>query len=147
MIVRSVIVICLNIAVGWALTSCGKSEEANKKKTDWDTQKLMTTLGKPDQEAVAPLSQKYDLQPDLIESFLDRYLTETNMGYRLIKESLKPSNSEASKPNTTELLHLEKENYFQALVRASQAVGITTKTAALLVSDYKMFTQRNNDNE
>jgi len=54
--------------------------------------------------------------------------------------ALKSSSGEASKPDVMEFLGLEKESYSQALAKASQSVGITIKTAALLVSDCRMFT-------
>lgn len=65
------------------------------------------------------------------------YLSDTDLGYKLVKESWKPSSGEPSKSRTMELLVLEKESYSQALAKASQAVGIPTKTAALLVLDYR----------
>ena len=107
----------------------------------------MKTLSKPDQEAIALLSQKYDLQPDLVESFLDRYLSDTDMGYKLLKDSLTTSSGEKSKNNSLNLLSLEKENYYEALAKASQAVGITVKSGALLVSDYKMLIKNGKNGE
>ena len=104
-------------------------------------------MAKPNQEAIALLSLKYDLQPGMVESFLDSYLTDTDMGYKLLKDSLKPSSGEASKPSAMELLGLEKESYSQTLAKASQSVGISIKTAALLVSDYRMFTARGKSGE
>jgi hypothetical protein len=142
-IVRSLIIISLTVVLGCVLTSCGKSEKtkkANRENRDRDIERLMKTMAKPNQEAIALLSLKYNLQPGMVESFLDSYLTATDMEYSLLKNSLKPSNGETSEFNAMELLGLEKESYSQALEKASQSVGITIKTAALLVSDYRMFT-------
>ena len=141
-IIRSIIIICLSAILGFILTSCGKSEKTEKE--DRDRYKLMTTIAKPNQEAVALLSLKYDLQPSTVERFLDCYLTDTDMGYKLFKDSLKVSSGEASKPGAIELLGLEKESYSQALAKASQSVGITITTAALLVLDYKVFRAKGN---
>ncbi len=139
---RSLIIICLTVVLGCVLTSCGKSEKTKKENGDRYTEKLMKTISKPNQEAIALLSLKYDLQAGMVESLLDSYLTDTDMGYNLLKDSLKSSSGEASKPSAMELFGLEKESYSQALAKASQSVGITIKTAALLVSDYRMFTAR-----
>lgn len=142
-IVRSLIIISLTVVLGCALTSCGKSEKtkkANRENGDRDIERLMKTMAKPNQEAIALLSLKYNLQPGMVEIFLDSYLTDTDWKYRGFKDSLKSSSGEASKPDVMEFIGLEKESYSQALAKASQSVGITIKTAALLVSDYRMFT-------
>lgn len=139
-IVRSLIIIFLTVVLGCVLTSCGKSEKTEKGNGDRYTEKFMKTISKPNQEAVALLSLKYDLQPGMVESFLDSYLTDTDMAYKVLKDSLKPSSGETSKPSAMELFYLEKESYSQTLAKASQSVGITIKTAALLVSDYRVFT-------
>jgi hypothetical protein len=115
---------------------------------DQYTEKFIRTMAKPNQEAVALLSVKYDLQPGTVEAFLDRYLADTDIGYKLLKDSLRASGGEASKAiSGMELLVLEKESYSQALANASQSVGITMKTAVLLVSDYRMFTARGKGSE
>ncbi|MBI1919488.1 MAG: hypothetical protein HYS23_00245 [Geobacter sp.] len=147
MLFRKIAVVCISIALGCSLTSCGKSKKAKKENTNETTEKFMKTLSKPDQEAVALLSQKYDLQPGLVESFLDRYLSDTDMGYKLLKDSLTTSRGDKSKTDSMELLSLEKEKYYEAMVKASQVAGITIKNGALLVSDYKMLTKNGKDVE
>ena len=133
-------IICITVALGCVLTSCENDEKTKEESTGRYTDKLMETIAKPDQEAVALLSLKYDLKPDVVESFLDRYLSNTDMGYKLLKDTLKSSERTASKQDEKGLLGLEKESYHQALVNASQSFGISLKTAALLVSDYRMLT-------
>ena len=146
MFFRKIVVVCLAFALGCTLTSCGKSKKTKKVNANEATEKFMKTMSKPDQEAVALLSQKYDLQPGLVESFLDSYLSGTDMGYKLLKDSLTTSSGTKSKTDAMNLLSLEKEKYYEALAKASQSVGITIKSGALLVSDYKMLI-KNGDND
>lgn len=145
-LINSIVKLCIISTLASVSYSCGNGEPKNII-VDKYTEKLMQTIAKPNQEAVMLLSQKYDLQPGLVESFLDSYLTDTDGGYKLLKESLKPSNAGRSKPDAMELFGIEKESYIQALVKASQSNGITPKTAALLVTDYKLFTARGNSGE
>lgn len=143
---QKIIAGCLAVAIGCSLIGCNKSDKSKKEKTNQGTQKFINTLSKPDQEAVALLSQKYDLQPSLVEKFLDLYLTETDIQFRMFKESVKaPENK--SKTYDIEQIFLEKEGYLTALVNSSKTAGITTKTAALLVTDYKTITTKERSSE
>lgn len=136
---RSVIIICLTIVLGWALTGCGESKKIKNEDVHVYSKKLMKIFSKPNQEAIALLSLKYDIQPSVIESLLDSYLTETDIGYKILKQSFRSSTDITAKDTLMEPFDFEKESYSKALAKASQSVGITLKTAALLVSDYKMF--------
>ena len=128
---------------GFFLASCGKSENTKKEEKNMYTERFIETMTKPNQEAVALLSQKYDLQPYVIENFLDKYLLDTDIVY----SSLKSSTTDATKSDHMEMMVLEKDKYLQALEKAAQTVGISTKTAALIVLDYKMLIARGNDRE
>jgi hypothetical protein len=146
-IIRSSIIICLILVLACIFTSCGENEKTKKENGNLYSEKLMKTLLKPNQEAIALLSLKYDLQPSMVESLLDSYLSETDLGYKILKESFRSSSADALQPSTMASFDFEKESYSKVLAKASQPVGITVKTAALLILDYKMFTARDRDDK
>lgn len=101
--------------------------------------KYIQTLTKPNQEAVALLAAKYDMRVETVERFFDSYLSDTSSSYLLLKSAVADKDDDKAKADNMDLVALEKEKYYQALVRASDLVGIAVKTGAQLVSDYKTF--------
>lgn len=144
----SIMIFFIVFMLGFYLVSCGKNEKTtNDEERDKYSEQFFKTISKPNQEAVALLSQKYDLQPNVIENFLDKYLSDTDMGYRLIKSALKSSTTNASNSDDKEMIGLEYGKYLITLEKEAQAFGISTKTAALIVLDYKMLVSKGNNSE
>jgi hypothetical protein len=156
-VIRPLLIVCFVIVLGCVLTSCdrlgcmltscNKPESTKKGSQENYTENLNNRFTKPNQEAIALLAVKYDVQPDLVEKFLDIYLSDTNLTYRLMKELRKPSGGEPPKSDTMQLLVLGKEGYSEALAKASHEVGIAAKTAALLLLDYRTYTHEGNNRE
>ena len=74
--IRKVIIYFI-VALGCVMPSCGNIEKAKEGNGNQNPQELMEIMAKPNQEAVTLLSLKYDLQPAIVESFLDGYLTDS----------------------------------------------------------------------
>jgi hypothetical protein len=134
--------------LGFSLVSCGKNEDTiSDKKREKNSAQFLKTFSKPNQEAIALLSQKYELNAKTVEGFLDKYLSDTDMAYRLIKSATESSTKNPSDTFFKEMIGVESDKYLTTLEKDAQAFGINIKIASQIIIDYKTLTSKNDKGE
>lgn len=139
------LIACSCLVFALLICSCGADKptvtEAEKKANEKFYQELNEHFAKPNQEIVALLSIKYGIGFDIVETLLDSYLSETDLGYKARKSSIKGVKSSKGDDTADPLKSImrQKSEYAKILTRVATELQINPVTAASIIIEYKIW--------
>lgn len=134
--------------------ACGESRDKSQEKQQKAAleRKYASLQSKPDQELVALLAAKCGMDVGLVEQVIDLYLTETDWGYRILKNALTVNEGELtqsqyeesikklSETDTDLMFHtLDKSAYAKIVEKIAGQFSLKPSIVASILLDYRTW--------
>ena len=111
------------------------TQKKNDKDNDKYVQKIMDLIVKPDQDKVALLSIKYNLDLELTEKILDEYLTENDFDYNRMKDISK-TNASASDKDPLPFMTRDKYAINKSIIEISNNNDVDVWKVTNIIIEY-----------
>ena len=104
-----------------------------------NTSKFLARVGRPDQEKVALLALKYNVDPQLTEMLIDEYLSKVDISYTMMKSMAKRNNiaSENNPSDIDTIMALDRTSFVNIVQQMAKAHSVDVKVLSGLLVDYR----------
>ena len=121
-----------------------QKKSSNDETSNETVQSIMTLIGKPDQEKVALLSIKYNLEVEITETILDEYLTINDFEYSRVKTMTSSKPDTTSSENPILFMTRSEHKFKESILSISTKYNIRSWTVANLIIDYLIWIECEN---